>query len=49
MMAAPAAGIDLKTIGRGRQLIALGLSLVAVLMGLLPLTPIAFLEIGRFH
>ena len=48
MMAGPAAGIDLKTIGRGRQLIALGLSLMALLMGLLPLTPIAFLEIGRF-
>ncbi len=48
MMAAPAAGADLRTVGRGRQLIALGLALVALLMGALPLAPIAFLEIGRF-
>ncbi len=47
MMAAPAAGVELATVGRGRQLIALGLALVALLMGLLPLSPIAFLTIGR--
>ncbi|MCA3561458.1 MAG: NADH-quinone oxidoreductase subunit J [Aestuariivirga sp.] len=47
MMAEPAAGASLKAVGHGRQWIALGLSAVAVLMGLLPLEPIAFLAIGR--
>lgn len=48
MMAAPAAGADIQTLRPGRQLIALGLALVAVLMGALPLAPMALLEIGRF-
>jgi multicomponent Na+:H+ antiporter subunit D len=47
MMDAPAAGVKLADAGRGRQFLALGLSLVAVLMGTLPLGPMAFLEIGR--
>ena len=49
MLAAPAAGAEMKDVGRGRQLVALGLALTALLMGALPLTPFAFLEIGRFH
>ena len=48
MMAAPVAGAELKPVGRGRQMIALGLALVALLMGALPLGPIGFLMIGRF-
>jgi formate hydrogenlyase subunit 3/multisubunit Na+/H+ antiporter MnhD subunit len=48
MMAAPAAGTDIRTLRPGRQLIALGLALVAVLMGALPIGPLSFLEIGRF-
>jgi formate hydrogenlyase subunit 3/multisubunit Na+/H+ antiporter MnhD subunit len=47
MMAAPAAGAELQSVGRGRQLIALALSGVAVLLGLLPLAPVEFLDIGR--
>ena len=48
MMAEPAAGAALSGVGRGRQLIALALAAVSVLIGMLPLQPIAFLEIGRF-
>jgi NADH:ubiquinone oxidoreductase subunit 2 (subunit N) len=47
MMAAPAAGVEMQSIGRGRQFIALALSGVAVLLGLLPLAPVEFLDIGR--
>ncbi|WP_245414559.1 complex I subunit 5 family protein [Aestuariivirga litoralis] len=48
MMAAPTKAAELASIGRTRQLIALGLASVSVLMGLMPLHPIAFFEIGRF-
>lgn len=48
MMAEPARGAALSGVGRGRQFIALGLALVSVFIGMLPLAPIAFLEIGRF-
>lgn len=48
MMAAPAAAVTVTGLGRGRQLIALGLAGVSVLIGMLPVQPIAFLAIGRF-
>ena len=47
MMAAPAAGAELGALSLGRQLVALGLALVAVAIGFLPLAPIGFLTIGR--
>jgi formate hydrogenlyase subunit 3/multisubunit Na+/H+ antiporter MnhD subunit len=47
MMAAPGPEFLSNPVGTSRQLIALGLSCTAMLMGLLPLAPIAFLTIGR--
>jgi hypothetical protein len=40
-------GTRVAEIGRGRQLIALALAGVALLLGLLPLEPLALLQIGR--
>jgi hypothetical protein len=47
MLAAPGAGFTTQSVGTGRQMIALGLSIVALLIGTLPLAPMAFLMIGR--
>ena len=48
MLAAPEVGAEFRTVAHGRQLLALALAAAAVLMGLLPLAPMGFLEIGRF-
>jgi multicomponent Na+:H+ antiporter subunit D len=48
MMAVPGPDLVSQSVGTGRQLIALGLSVTAMLIGLLPLAPLAFLTIGRF-
>ena len=47
MLAAMPDGTRVAEIGRGRQLIALALAGVALLLGLLPLEPLALLQIGR--
>jgi formate hydrogenlyase subunit 3/multisubunit Na+/H+ antiporter MnhD subunit len=47
MLAAPGPGFTTQSVGTGRQMIALGLSIVALLIGTLPLAPMAFLMIGR--
>jgi formate hydrogenlyase subunit 3/multisubunit Na+/H+ antiporter MnhD subunit len=47
-LAAPAARAPLpEAVSRGRQFLVLGLALVAVLLGFLPLQPFAYLGIGR--
>ena len=48
LLAAPEVGAEFRTVAHGRQLLALALAAAAVLMGLLPLAPMGFLEIGRF-
>jgi multicomponent Na+:H+ antiporter subunit D len=47
MMAEPPAGLASQPVSRGQQGVALGLALVALLLGLLPLEPAAVLQIGR--
>jgi len=47
MLAAMPDGTEVAEIGRGRQLIAFALAGVALLLGFLPLEPVALLQIGR--
>lgn len=47
MMAGAPAGLAVKPVSHVQQWVALGLALIAVLLGLLPLEPAALLQIGR--
>ncbi|MFN4143767.1 complex I subunit 5 family protein [Aestuariivirga sp.] len=47
MMAEPPEGLAVKPLNMGQQAVALGLALVPVALGLLPLEPAALLQVGR--
>ncbi len=47
MLADPPAGASFKPVARYREIVAFSLAVVAVLLGLLPLEPLEFLQIGR--
>ncbi len=47
MLAGPSSEADFKPVARYREIVALGLAVMAVLLGLLPLEPADLLEIGR--
>ncbi|MFO1121871.1 MAG: proton-conducting transporter membrane subunit [Hyphomicrobiales bacterium] len=47
MLAAAPATAEFTAIGHGRQMIALALAAVAILLGVLPIEPLALLQVGR--